>query len=320
MRPPAPSLPGRPARLLPAAEPSAGAHRIGQLARHLRPTSAGAPAPPPPAAAPAAASGAAAAAPGGWSWAGAGGSLQNLQLAGRPAFVITPSPHRRANGPIPWLWYAPALQASALPDIAANDAPKPDGANVWMFERFLAAGIGVAGIDAGESYGSPSGVEIFDALYDELTQQAGDIDHVQRFSYKPVLLGQSRGGLQTLGWAARRPRCVGGWAGIYPVCDVASYPGLDKACDAYGVSEAELQRDLAEHNPLKAAPALAQAGVPLFAIHVRDAPTRHHARSYPSADRLGNRATRTSWCPSAPTRRRSARGTTVRLMMARRWS
>ena len=136
----------------------------------------------------------------------------------------------------------------------------------------------MAGIDAGESYGSPSGVDIFDALYDELTQQAGDVDHLQRFSYKPVLLGQSRGGLQTLGWAARRPRCVGGWAGIYPVCSVASYPGLDKACDAYGLSEAELRRDLAAHNPLdRAAPALAQAGVPLFAIHVRHPTTMRAA-------------------------------------------
>ena len=120
----------------------------------------------------------------------------------------------------PWIT---ALEGSPLPDVLA--APTA-AAEEWMYERFLAAGIGLAGIDAGESYGCPDGVAVFDVLYDELTQQAGDSDHLQRFSCRPVLLGRSRGGLQALGWAAARPRCVGGWAGIYPVCSMASYPGL----------------------------------------------------------------------------------------------
>ena len=94
---------------------------------------------------------------------------------------ITGLPRARRPGPVPWVWYAPTLLQSNLPNVGARD-----GAEVWMFERFLAAGIGVAGIDVGESYGSPAGTARYDALYDELTQQHGDVDHVQRFSRKPV--------------------------------------------------------------------------------------------------------------------------------------
>lgn len=176
-----------------------------------------------------------------WHWTGEGGSGQLFELRGHAAFVITPV--RRAAGPIPWVWYAPTL-LPGLPDTAGG------GAEVFMFERFLKAGIAVAGIDAGESYGSPTGQELFTALYDELTQQDGDVDHVQRFSYHPVLLGRSRGGLQTLAWAISNSDRVGGWAGIYPVCDISSFPGLERACSAFGLTEEELHRELETHNPV----------------------------------------------------------------------
>lgn len=50
-----------------------------------------------------------------------------------------------------------------------------------MFERFLAAGIAVAGVDVGESYGSPQGRSHFTASYQELIGE-------RVFSRKPVLL------------------------------------------------------------------------------------------------------------------------------------
>ena len=55
-----------------------------------------------------------------------------------------------------------------------------------MFERFREAGISVAGINVGESYGSPAGRKLFTAFYAEMTGPRG-------FSQKPVLLGRSRG-------------------------------------------------------------------------------------------------------------------------------
>lgn len=56
-----------------------------------------------------------------------------------------------------------------------------------MFQRFVEAGVAVAGIDVGESYGSPDGRKLFSSLYRELTGKRG-------FASKPVLLGRSRGG------------------------------------------------------------------------------------------------------------------------------
>jgi pimeloyl-ACP methyl ester carboxylesterase len=168
-----------------------------------------------------------------WCWGGSGGSEQQFELRGRAAFLIAPT--RPSLGPTPWVWYAPTL-LPGLPDTKAN------GAEVFMFERFLKAGIAVAGIDVGESYGSPAGQQLFTALYDELAQQG--------FSNRPVLLGRSRGGLQSLAWAIANPDRVGGWAGIYPVCNILSYPGVEKACAAFGLTEDELQREIDAYNPL----------------------------------------------------------------------
>ncbi|MCX6367321.1 MAG: prolyl oligopeptidase family serine peptidase [Armatimonadetes bacterium] len=167
-------------------------------------------------------------------------------VAGRPAFVILPE-GKPTSRLMPWVWYAPTLPG----------LPGPE--ERWMFERFAAAGIAVAGIDVGESYGSPDGRALFTALYTELTQKRG-------FATKPVLLGRSRGGLMTLGWAVENPEKVAGFTGIYPVCDLTSYPGAAKASEAYHLTEAELLARLKEHNPIEKLAGLAIARVPLFAI------------------------------------------------------
>lgn len=168
-------------------------------------------------------------------------------VEGRTAFVILP-PAKPADGPIPWVWYAPTL-----PNL-------PGDAEKWMFERFTRAGIAIAGIDVGESYGSPGGQALYSALYAQLTKKRG-------FAPKAVMLGRSRGGLMTLAWAVENADKVAGFAGIYPVCNVASYPGVARACGAYGMTVEELVARLAEHNPLDRLAALAKASVPLFAIH-----------------------------------------------------
>ncbi|WP_145236283.1 hypothetical protein [Urbifossiella limnaea] len=64
-----------------------------------------------------------------------------------------------------------------------------------MFEKFLAAGIAIAGVDVGESSGSPKGREVYSALYKELVSN-------RNFAEKPVLLARSRGGLMLYNWAA----------------------------------------------------------------------------------------------------------------------
>jgi len=167
-------------------------------------------------------------------------------VQGRTAFVILPSANPAA-GPIPWVWYAPTLPG--LP----SDAEK------WMFERFTRAGVAIAGIDVGESYGSPDGRALYSALYGELTTHRG-------FAPRAVMLGRSRGGLMTLCWAVENADKVAGFAGIYPVCNLASYPGAAKASAAYRMSPEQFSARLAEHNPIDRLEGLAKAGVPLFAI------------------------------------------------------
>jgi len=172
-----------------------------------------------------------------------------FEVDGHTAFVILPSVENRyTNRPTPWVWYAPTL-----PNL-------PEARERWMFERFLAAGIAVAGIDVGESYGSPQGRAGFSALYRELVERRG-------FSRKPCLLARSRGGLMLYNWAAENPESVAGIAGIYPVCNLRSWPGLDKACGAYNISAEQLGKQLAQHNPVDRLAPLAKARVPIFHIH-----------------------------------------------------
>lgn len=169
-----------------------------------------------------------------------------FEVSGRTAFLIPAraDPHAAAK---PWVWYAPTLP----------NLPGPE--ERWMFERFRAAGVAVAGIDARESYGSPAGNKVFDTLYAAMTARG--------YSEKPVLLGRSRGGLMTLSWAAANPDKVGGFAGIYPVCDIASYPGVERAAGAFGLKPDELKAKLKDFNPVDRLEGLAKAKVPLFAIH-----------------------------------------------------
>ena len=172
-----------------------------------------------------------------------------FEVDGRTAFVILPAAENlHPNRPTPWVWYAPTLPGL------------PEARECWMFERLLAAGIAVAGVDVGESYGNPQGRAHFTALYRELVERRG-------FSRKPCLLARSRGGLMLYNWAAEHPDSVGCIAGIYPVCNLRSWPGLNKACGAYGLSAEQLDIQLAQHNPIDRLAPLAKAGVPIFHIH-----------------------------------------------------
>jgi pimeloyl-ACP methyl ester carboxylesterase len=163
------------------------------------------------------------------------------------AFVMLPAENLRRK-PQPWTWYAPTLPGL------------PDQHEKWMHEKFIAAGVAVAGVDVGESYGSPAGRARFTEFYQELTERRG-------FAAKPVLLGRSRGGLMVLSWAVEHPDAVAGLAGIYPVFDYRTYPGVERAALAYGITGQELAERSAEHNPIERVFSLAKARVPVFLIH-----------------------------------------------------
>lgn len=173
--------------------------------------------------------------------------MEPFSVAGHRAFVFLPPPALRRQ-PQPWIFYAPTLPGL------------PDSAERWMHERFLSAGIAIAGVDVGEGYGSPKTHAVFDLLHRELVKFRG-------FAARPCLLGRSRGGLWVTSWAIAHPDHVAGIAGIYPVFDFRSYPGLTQTASAYGLTAEELGARSAEFNPVERISVLATARVPVFLIH-----------------------------------------------------
>lgn len=165
----------------------------------------------------------------------------------RRAFLIEAPAAFAEPGPRPWVWYAPTL-----PGLPAKE-------EAWMFERLLAAGVAIAGIDVGESFGNLAGRSLFTAWHALLGHRG--------YARRPALLARSRGGLMLYNWAAEHPELVAGVAGIYPVCNLTSYPGLAKAAPAYGLDETQLAAQLAQHNPVDRLVPLARAGVPILHLH-----------------------------------------------------
>jgi len=148
----------------------------------------------------------------------------------------------------PWLWYAPTLKGFSLA-----------GRKVY-FEEFLRAGISLAGVDLGEVRGAPASTEQFTLFYDEMVKRG--------WSPKPILLGQSRGGLMALGWAMRHPDKTQAFVGIYPVCNLATWgmKNLPVTLADYKLTEAELRARLTEFNPLDNLKGLIEKKVPMFIV------------------------------------------------------
>ncbi len=170
---------------------------------------------------------------------------KTLKIDGHDGFLILPE---NPKAPTSWIWYAPTL-------------PKhPDKAEAWMFKQLLDKGIAIAGVDVGESYGSPDGRAIYSKLYEELTTKHG-------LAKKPCLLTRSRGGLMLYNWAAENTDKVAGIAGLYPVCNLRSYPGLKRACGAFNMTAEELEKNLDQHNPIARLAPLAKAKIPLHHLH-----------------------------------------------------
>jgi alpha-beta hydrolase superfamily lysophospholipase len=128
------------------------------------------------------------------------------------------------------------------------------------FEGFLRAGISLAGVDLGEVRGAPASTEQFTLFYDEMVKRG--------WSPKPILLGQSRGGLMALGWAMRHPDKTQAFVGIYPVCNLKTWgmKNLPVTLADYKLTEAELRARLTEFNPLDNLKGLIEKKVPMFIV------------------------------------------------------
>jgi hypothetical protein len=173
-------------------------------------------------------------------------TAEKFDVAGHTAFLyVAPKP---APGK-PWLWYAPTLKGISL------------AGRKMYFEAFMKAGISLAGFDLGEVRGGPASSAEFTKFYDAMVKRG--------FSPKPILLGQSRGGIMTLAWAFRNPDKLRAWVGIYPVCNLTSYPmkNLPVTLADYGMTEAEFRTKLSELNPVDNLKWLLANKVPMFAVH-----------------------------------------------------
>lgn len=169
-----------------------------------------------------------------------------FEVDGRPAFLFMPEESKRTS-PQPWVMYAPTLPGY------------PDLAEKWMHQSFLDAGIAVAGVDVGEAYGSPSSHKTLNALYSELVDN-------RKFASKPCLFGRSRGGLWVSSWAIANPTKVSGILGIYPVFDFRTYPKIEAAAPAYGMTPEQLTAMNDRLNPVARLGELAKAKIPVILI------------------------------------------------------
>lgn len=170
---------------------------------------------------------------------------EKFEVSGYTAFLYAaPTPVKGK----PWVWFAPTLKGVSLAQRKA------------YFEAFLNAGVSIAGFDLGEVRGAPASTALFTLFYEEMVRRG--------FSPKPILIGQSRGGLMMLGWGMRHPDKVGAFVGIYPVCNLATWgmKNLPVTLADYMMTEAELRARLSEFNPLDNLKGLAQNKVPMFVV------------------------------------------------------
>ncbi len=170
-----------------------------------------------------------------------------FEVDGHKAFLYA-APRPAAGKP--WLWYAPTLNGISL-----------FGRKMY-FEACMKAGISLAGYDLGEVRGSPASTAKFTLFYEEMVKRG--------YSSKPILLGQSRGGMMTLAWAFRHPDKVRAWVGIYPVCNLASWPLKNSKAQTladFAMTEEELNAKLSEFNPVDNLQGLLANKVPMFVVH-----------------------------------------------------
>lgn len=176
-----------------------------------------------------------------------GAQRTTVEIGKNKGFVLHPA-KPPAEGARPWVWYAPAI------------GNYPNKSCEWILRKLLDQGFHVCGVNVGESYGSPAGRKVFSEFYQHVVNE-------YKLEPKARLLPQSRGGLMLYNWAVENPEKIRCIVGIYPVCDMRSFPGLKGAAGAYGLTAEELEKQLPQHNPIDRLEPLAKAGVPILHIH-----------------------------------------------------
>ena len=139
-----------------------------------------------------------------------GDAFHLLEVDGLKPFVLLPRVDPTRYRAFPWVWYAPAIKG--------NPHPCDD----WLFQRLLAHGIAVAGIDVGETYANPRARAQFSLFYQTVCARF-------HLATRATLLAQSRGGLNHYLFAAAHPGAINGSS------LVKSISGIPYAAAALGI-------------------------------------------------------------------------------------
>jgi dipeptidyl aminopeptidase/acylaminoacyl peptidase len=175
-----------------------------------------------------------------------------FRVRGSRAFVLLPKKFAKTR---PWVWYAPTLRDKY-----------PNEWHDWLFQRLLARGFAVCGIDVGESWGNPKGRAEFTRFYEYMVKK-------HELSPRACLFAESRGGLMAFNWAADHPdkvQCIGA---VYPVCKITPSPFFARVYKLAGegadhkANEAALEEQIEKHNPMDRLAPLAKAKVPILLMH-----------------------------------------------------
>lgn len=176
-----------------------------------------------------------------------GARRDEFEVDGAEAFVLHPA-RPAANGTRPWVWYAPTI------------GNNPGASNAWLIQKLLDRGFYVVGLYVGETFANPRSREQFAAFYHHLRQE-------YQLAPQASLIAQSRGGLNHYNFAADHPEWVNCIAGIYTVGDIRSYPGLERAAPAYGLTPEALDKEVAKHTPVARLEPIAAAKIPILHVH-----------------------------------------------------
>ncbi len=173
-----------------------------------------------------------------------GGDRYDFRYRDRDVTVVAPAVAAKGR---PWIW-RPAF-FDAFPSVD---------------KALLAEGFHVVYYDLTHGYGSPRTMQAGTDFYRYMTQ-------TYQLAPKVTLEGFSRGGLCALNWAARNVDKV---ACIYldaPVCDLNSWPGRQKnpplwndMLREWGLTDEAMATFTG--NPIDNLDALAEAGIPIFAV------------------------------------------------------
>ncbi|MCL5072583.1 MAG: prolyl oligopeptidase family serine peptidase [Actinobacteria bacterium] len=148
-----------------------------------------------------------------------------------------------------------------LKSINPSNSIHPSTAYNWLFTKLLKFGYCICGIEIGETFGNINGIEIFNKFYEYITLKYS-------LNKKASLLCQSRGGLMHYNWAVENADKVIAIAGIYPVCNLESWPGLKNVYKFYEYNSVkEMEKNIKKHNPIYRLKQLSDKGIPILHLH-----------------------------------------------------